>query len=75
MNKRNQIDRYREHSGHQRGRSDQGESEIGKGDQLYGDRWKLNFWWWAVMYIVKIYYYSHEAYIMLWPMLPQQKGN
>ena len=22
----------------------QGEGKMGKGDQLYGDEWKLNFW-------------------------------
>ena len=22
-----------------------GQGEMGKGDQLYGDRWKLKFWW------------------------------
>ena len=22
-----------------------GEGETGKGDQLYGDRWKPDFWW------------------------------
>ena len=24
-----------------------GEGKMGEGEQLYGDRWKLNFWWWA----------------------------
>ena len=28
-----------------RGETGWGEGEMGKGDQLYGDRWKLNFWW------------------------------
>ena len=23
------------------------EGEMGKGDQVYGDGWKQNFWWWA----------------------------
>ena len=23
----------------------EGEGEMGNGDLMYGDRWKLNFWW------------------------------
>ena len=26
-----------------------GEGEMGKGDQVYGDRWKLKFWWYGVI--------------------------
>ena len=46
MNKPNQkkTHRYREQSsGYQRGRG--GEGKMSKGDQLYADGWKLNFWW------------------------------
>ena len=32
-------------SDYQRGRGGTGEGEMGKGDQLYGERQKLNFWW------------------------------
>ena len=43
-NQTKQTCRYREQSsGCQRGRST-GEGELGKGDQLYGDGWKLNIW-------------------------------
>ena len=48
MNKPNQIKhtyRYREQScGFQRERKRK-KGEMGKGDQLYGNRLKLNFWW------------------------------
>ena len=40
-----QRHRYKEQSsGYQRGKGE-GEGKMGKGDQLYGDGWKLNFWW------------------------------
>lgn len=26
-------------------REEKREGKMGKGGQLYGDRWKLNFWW------------------------------
>ena len=29
------------------GEGGRGCCKMGKGDQLYGDRWKLNFWWWV----------------------------
>ena len=32
-------------SGYLRRDGREGESEIGQSDQLYGDGWKLNFWW------------------------------
>lgn len=36
---------HREQSGgYQRG-SGRGKGELGKEDQLYGDRWKVNLWW------------------------------
>ena len=28
-------------------RGEGGKDKIGKVGQLYGDRWKLSFWWWA----------------------------
>ena len=28
----------------------QGEGKMGKGGQLYSDGWKLNFWWYVIVY-------------------------
>ena len=44
--KQKQAQRYREQSsGYQRGRGSGREGEIGKGDQLYCEGWKLSIWW------------------------------
>ena len=45
-NNKKQTHRYKEQSSEYQGGWDiRGEREIGKGDQRYGDRRKLDFWW------------------------------
>ena len=44
MNKQKQTRRYREQQRLLEWKK-QGEDEMGKGDQLYAERWKINFWW------------------------------
>ena len=51
MNKPNQTKNRNKHIGQRtdqwlpEGKGLAGQGEMGKEDQLYGYRWKLNFWW------------------------------
>ena len=65
--------RYREQiGGYQRGKG-VGKGKMGKGSQLYGDRWKLYFWWWAhcsvyrsqirMLYTWNLYDFINQCYL------------
>lgn len=64
--------KYRQHIGGYQRRKGYGEGEMGKVGQLYGDGWKLDFWWGAyrrayrcrfMMYTQNLYEIINQCYL------------
>lgn len=53
-----------------------GKCEMMKGDHLYGDEWRLNFWWWAHWSIYRNrMLYTRNKYSINKPNVPSIKGK